>query len=1669
MNNEFLVNKRTQKEGENKISHYIPLGFQKKRDSLFIQKGKEFLNGKKSVSMKHIFDNNDKISIKINQNININTNIKNIQEEKEEEKEKDEKEKDEKEKEEKEKNEKGKNVFKEIKRKEKKDKTKIKERFDNRDNKTNIDYNKDNESKAQSDEDIFKIKKMKSCVFNYESEKKNEKKMILSTNLNRAKSRDVESSYKMEKLLEKQSKLETKEHKKEEFFEFYINDNNRNKVYKLKDNTISTTKYNIFTFIPKGLLYQFSRASNVYFLFTAIIQSIPVISPLTSLTAIIPLIFVLGISMIREAIEDLVRNNYDNLNNEEEVIVFRNRRFVKAMSETLQHGEIILLYENKNIPADMILIDTGFGEGICYVETSSLDGEKTLKLKVANKYTQGFISDDIKSNKGIERYIQPGKYSFNGYIKINVPNIDLNYVNGTIHTLFKKEGKKIEQDIIISTNEFLLKGSILKNTNWAIGIVVYTGMSNKIILNSKKPRLKMSRVEKSLNLYLLVVFIFLLICCIVCSIIHRFEYLSHQKFYDNFISIMNTPKTDSFIIFFTYFLLLNTMIPISLIVSTEIIKMIQGIFIGWDIHLYSKSKHCFCGAKTVSIIEELGNVNFIFSDKTGTLTKNQLQFKYCIIRNKFYEYIKTGKSSKNRNKKKKYAEEQQKKINKKKIAYKNSLLNLFDSNRIRSRKSNIINQMHGDMSKKNMLEESSSINEIEDIFSKHLKKKNSYSNNNLFANSKFTFLKKINDFEKTGFEFLNISNENKSKGNKDNSNGNSKEKENKEKENDLNSFNKSCKLETKNNNNSNSSYTSSSNSSDDNENKNDESQDNSQYSMHSSLNNVKKNYVLVKREGRNSTIFEVREDNNSDAANKITTFCEGYFSNPKNNPFLYTISSNDGKDFNYIHEFWKALALTNECMIKYDKGEIKYMSTSPDDLELVKAASRQGYKLIETSINAKTLKINGKDFSYEILKVLGFSSERKRMSIIVKDKNGIKLYIKGADSEIIKRLSKKSLENENFKVISNGLVDFSKKGLRTLMVAYRRIRQEDYDSWVNRLHEDELDIENKQRLIDRLYDLIENNLTLIGGTVVEDKLQNGVPETIKELRSAGIKIWVLTGDKLDTAENIGHSCNLLSKEQKLFTLKVMPGDDEKIVKEDPYPEMVQFFCEFQEFIEGLVKKYNLDTKYTFPNNKYSDEDANNDNLGYSDMDSQNIEENNVSESSYYSARSKIIDFNSFNYLKERNLLEPFSIIIEAPILCGLFKDHELTDKFLNISYYSSTVICCRVSPSQKSEVIQKMKKFDKSAVTLAIGDGGNDVSMIMEANIGIGIHGEEGMSAVQASDFSIGEFQILKRLLFTHGRINLLRISKMILYFFYKNFVFTLTQFYFAFFCLASGQTFVDDWYITCYNLVFTAFPLCVSAITESDIDLNDVKIAKKNLALLYKENRDTYKIFSFTGFLWVITKGVLISFIIFVHSCFHEILNSKGNYSSIWYLSLKSYICVLIVVSTNLLIKSYFIVYLLPLSIGITTFFLFFIFLILNHYGFLFQFNSKASIFSALSSPLLYLSVFAVCSFSYIFDYSSKMTNLLMSNSLSSKLILSRTMKLKRKSYSFDIPKVHSSKPYPIFLNKNKRNSVQISRNFLLNKMPLLLSQFNQQNTNTPKLKTGFFPRFQSTKNMKK
>ena len=531
------------------------------------------------------------------------------------------------------------------------------------------------------------------------------------------------------------------------------------------------------------------------------------------------------------------------------------------------------------------------------------------------------------------------------------------------------------------------------------------------------------------------------------------------------------------------------------------------------------------------------------------------------------------------------------------------------------------------------------------------------------------------------------------------------------------------------------------------------------------------------------------------------------------------------------------------------------------------------------------------------------------------------------------------------------------------------------------LDEDKFNIQNKKKIIDNLYDVIENNLSLIGGTVVEDKLQDNVPQTIKELKSAGIKIWILTGDKLDTAKSIGYSSNLLSEQQKIFMLKELKNDEEMDV-ENNFKELNNFFKEFQDFIISLDKKYNSVSKYlkislNEPNCQIKREENNSNNF-------------------------TSIDFEVFYYLINNKVLEPYSIIIESPILVGLFSDKEMTKTFLNIAYYSNTVICCRISPSQKSEIIKKIKNFDKNAVTLAIGDGRNDVSMITEANIGVGIYGEEGMSAVQASDFAIGEFQLLKRLLFIHGRTNLYRISTMILYFFYKNFILSFSQFYYSTRCLASGQTILDDWYITCYNLVFTSIPLGVKALTDSDIDCNDKKHVTKNLPYLYKENRDENKIFTFRNLILNFLKGIFFSLIFYLSGFDNEIL-IYGYNKNMSYVSLRIYISIIIVVSLNLLIQSYFIVFLLPLSIAITTFLLLSIFLVLNHYGLFFNYSSKGSLIVPIISSQFILGIILIGCIDFFFEYSSKLIGLYFNESLSSKLILHEysTNKKRKSLYS--------------------------------------------------------------------
>ena len=1237
-------------------------------------------------------------------------------------------------------------------------------------------------------------------------------------------------------------------YQKIDFQEFYINNNIKNIEKKIKNNTINTTKYNIITFIPKSLLIQFARLPNIYFLATAIIQSIPLISPLSSMTAIFPLIFVLSVSMIRDLIEDLSRLKYDRINNNEKIIVYRDGKFIRSISSSLQIGELILVYENKQIPSDLIIIDSNLNEGMAYVETSSLDGEKNLKPKIANNNLCGIFKNLLNSNE--ENPINNEKFNniiFEGYCQCDPPNSNLHKLDGRVSITYNINNNKKKIIFPITERQMLLKGSILKNTNWIIGFVLYTGMNNKIILNSKRPRTKMSIIEKKMNKYLIGIFILLIILCAISSFVNDLKYHRFENYYKRFILLERSHKLESFIAFFTYFLLLNTLIPISLIITMEIVKVIQGFFISWDVELYSKIRNKFAKAKTVSIIEELGNVNYIFSDKTGTLTANKMKFKYCIIYGKCYEYDKEYEEDPN----------------------------------------NIINEI--------------------------------YSNKNV------------------------------------------------------------------------------------------------------NINNIKKNNNSIIKIPKNFFTHLIQYNNESILKSKINKITEIHKSQINQN----NINNFYNEEFRIINEFWTAISIAHECVCSNSKA-FQYSGVSPDDVELVKTAHEQGYTFLLSSNEIREIRIDNNIQTFNVLNVLNFSSERKRMSIIIKDKNHIiKLYSKGADCEIIKRMSINSKNNNNSNFTLKCVDKLSCKGYRSLLIGYKIINNNEYEEWNNKLKNSEMNLSKKKKLIEKLYDEIEQNLELIGATIVEDKLQDKVPETIKDLRMAGIKIWVLTGDKVDTAENISLSCNLISKNQKVF--KIYNNEEDE--KNKNIDTISKFFEEYSKF-EKMNKKLNTNFIYSNTinvktinnhfnilntnninnnrvninhiNNNYVNNNNNINNNNINNSNNNNINNININNegsamSFFPSINASVLLNNSIDntitniskYTKNNEQNFPFSIIIESNILSLIFSSELKKNLFLKIALKASTVICCRVSPLQKSKVVKEVKLYDQNAITLAIGDGGNDVSMIMEAHLGIGIYGEEGMRAIQASDFAIGEFKFLRRLLFFHGRSNNNRISNLILYFFYKNFVFSIVQFVYGFCCMGSGQTIIDDWFITLYNLVFTALPLGVQAITDFDILESDDKLICKFMPFLYKESREIYPVFNLFKFVFSLTKGFVSAFVIFYVVCYCDLgseINKRGDYGTLWYMSFKTYTCIIISVNMTLFLNMRYITFLFPLVMIVTSFIFYFIFIVIVNY--MTFFNSFAVVFHSLQCLKIYFSISLVTCISFLIDYLISSIELNYSSKLSVHLL---------------------------------------------------------------------------------
>ena len=465
--------------------------------------------------------------------------------------------------------------------------------------------------------------------------------------------------------------------------------------------------------------------------------------------------------------------------------------------------------------------------------------------------------------------------------------------------------------------------------------------------------------------------------------------------------------------------------------------------------------------------------------------------------------------------------------------------------------------------------------------------------------------------------------------------------------------------------------------------------------------------------------------------------------------FMRDMRSGDRMEVN--KEFMRALALCHSVLteeVSKSPRRIEYKAQSPDEASLVATARDVGFALIERNSHGVVLDELGDVKEYEVLNTLEFNSSRKRMSAIIRrpGEDFATLYCKGADNVIYSRLKAGEQTSLRHKT-SEDLDQFSNEGLRTLCIAKKTMTMHEYNRWNSTYEVAAAAIENREERLEEVSDAIERELTLLGGTAIEDRLQEGVPDSIQLLADAGIKLWVLTGDRVETAINIGFSCNLLNNDMKLLIFRV--GHDAKL--EDVETQLHDF----------------LQTNFSLSGS--SDE---------------------------LKAASKNHDPPAPTH----------ALIIDGDTLHFVLKD-ELQSKFLLLCKQCKSVICCRVSPSQKALVVRMVKR-GLDVMTLSIGDGANDVAMIQEADVGVGIVGEEGRQAAMSADYAIGQFRFLGKLVVVHGRWSYRRICNMISNFFYKvnsfsfeglsnlqNLVWTFTLFWYQIYDSFDGSYLFDYTY----------------------------------------------------------------------------------------------------------------------------------------------------------------------------------------------------------------------------------------------------------------------------------
>ncbi|KAG5980935.1 hypothetical protein E4U55_003469 [Claviceps digitariae] len=1020
-------------------------------------------------------------------------------------------------------------------------------------------------------------------------------------------------------------------------------------------NIVSNAKYTALTFLPVTLYNEFSFFFNMYFLLVALSQAIPALRIGYISTYIVPLAFVLFITMGKEAYDDIERRRRDNEANSEEyrILTFsdpetqrvpgrpKTRRLLKSdsyrkrtsrrqreprydltdiqeeeeeadnayqpssfvqetsrKSKDLKVGDVLKLSKGQRVPADVVILQCYNGEapaksspareatehetllaftdnesnvkgkepeqsdthkndaegnggsGETFIRTDQLDGETDWKLRLASALTQGIPPEEF-----VRLRVTGGKpdkkvNDFVGTIELMPTRQDAMSHQWILHQQQQQREAEAEEE-----NSKRMAGLSIDNTAWAntviasqgttLAVILYTGPQTRSALSTSPSRSKAGLLEYEINSLTKILCVLTLALSVVLVALEGFGKTTGNVWY---IKIMR------------FLVLFSTIVPISLRVNLDMGKSAYSKFIQSDPGIPGAV------VRTSTIPEDLGRIEYLLSDKTGTLTQNDMEMK---------------------------------KVHVGTVSYANEAMD------------------------------------------------------------------EVKSYVRQGFHI----------------------------------------------------------------------QPTTEPSSQTMLITPSSTFSTTVNVGATRTRREI----GARVRDVVLALALCHNVTP-------TIDTEDGKEVT------------------------SYQASSPDEIAIVKWTESVGLKLSSRDRKSMTLESaeTGRPVvRVRILEAFPFTSDGKRMGILVQfhedtgavnaslSTGEIWFYQKGADTVMSSIVAANDWLDEE-------TANMAREGLRTLVVGRKKLSYKQYREFAAQYQEASLSIAGRDAGMQRVVShYLEKDLELLGVTGVEDKLQKDVKPSLELLRNAGIKIWMLTGDKVETARCVAVSSKLVARGQYIYTVAKLKRPDAA-----------------QEHLDFLRSKTDA---------------------------------------------CLLIDGESLQLLLTKFRIEFVSIAVQLP-----------------------TVVACRCSPTQKAEVAKLIKEYTKKRVC-CIGDGGNDVSMIQAADVGVGIVGKEGRQASLAADFSIEQFHHLVKLLVWHGRNSYKRSAKLAQFVIHRGLIIAVCQTMYSIAMDFEPDGLYKDWLLVGYATIYTAAPV-LSLVLDKDVDENLANLYPE----LYKELTEGRSLSYRTFFVWV-------------------------------------------------------------------------------------------------------------------------------------------------------------------------------------------------------------------------